>query len=96
MRSKAATKERNDASPVVEVHACLVAKYSRATRTTGLWQMRYLATFEFEDGLRSEFMVSGEDYNLIAKGDRGTLRHQGTRYLSFKRTSQETCASAPL
>jgi len=45
----------------------------------------YYVTFEFEDGERQEFMVSGKEYGQIAQGDTGTLTYQGTRYHNFQR-----------
>lgn len=50
------------------------------TRTT-----RYYATFQVESGDRMEFLVGGREYGMLAKGDRGQLQFQGTRYLGFER-----------
>ena len=45
----------------------------------------YYVTFQFENGERMEFVVSGREYGLIAEGDKGVLSFQGTRYISFER-----------
>ncbi len=45
----------------------------------------YYLTFEVESGDRMEFEVEGEEYGLLAEGDRGILNFQGTRYLGFER-----------
>lgn len=46
----------------------------------------YFVTFEHADGSREEFPVSGEEYGMIAKGDRGTIGRQGTWFKGFKRS----------
>lgn len=45
----------------------------------------HYVTFEFDDGSREEFSVSGHEYGLLAEGDVGTLRSQGTWYRGFTR-----------
>lgn len=45
----------------------------------------YYVTFEVESGDRMEFHVSGSEYGMLAEGDMGRLRFQGTRYLGFER-----------
>ncbi|MBR0230086.1 MAG: DUF2500 domain-containing protein [Erysipelotrichaceae bacterium] len=45
----------------------------------------HYVTFEFEDGERSEFGVTGSEYGMLAEGDRGLLTMQGTRYIGFER-----------
>ncbi len=45
----------------------------------------YYATFEVESGDRMEFHLSGSEYGMLAEGDMGKLRFQGTRYLGFER-----------
>ncbi len=37
------------------------------------------------DGSRKEFGVTGEEYGLLAEGDRGMLQSQGTWYKGFNR-----------
>lgn len=46
---------------------------------------RYYATFEFESGDRMELAVDASEYGLLAEGDVGRLRFQGTRFLAFER-----------
>mgnify|MGYP000985113964 FL=1 len=48
----------------------------------------YYITFEFEDGERREFMVSGRAYGLVSPGDAGTLTWQGTRFHDFQRVRE--------
>lgn len=45
----------------------------------------YYVTFQVDSGDRMEFSVSGQEYGLLAEGDRGKLTFQGTRYLGFER-----------
>ena len=45
----------------------------------------YYDTFEVESGSRMELAVSGEEYGMLAEGDRGRLTFQGTRYKGFER-----------
>jgi len=45
----------------------------------------YYLTFEFTNGSREEFRVTGEEYGLLAEGDRGMLQSQGTWYKGFNR-----------
>ena len=45
----------------------------------------YYVTFEVESGDRMEFHLSGSEYGMLAEGDMGKLRFQGTRYLGFER-----------
>lgn len=45
----------------------------------------YHVTFELDKGQRMELCVKRGEYNELTIGDRGTLTHQGTRYLGFKR-----------
>ena len=45
----------------------------------------YYVTFEFESKDRTEFRVNGKEYGMIAEGDYGKLKFQGTRFLEFNR-----------
>ena len=85
---------RNNAAPVLTVEAEVVAKrtqVSRGARAHGdMTDMtggftRYYATFEVESGSRIELAVRGEEYGMLAEGDRGRLTFQGTRYQGFER-----------
>jgi len=85
---------RNNRQPVQSGHVIVVDKrthvwgggvhhagahHHRHTRTS------YYVTFEYEDGERQEFAVSGREYGQIASGDTGTLTYQGTRFHNFDR-----------
>jgi hypothetical protein len=77
---------RNRASPLLSREAQIVGKRqnvrggSETSTTTS-----YYLTFEFTDGSRKEFGVTGEEYGLLAEGDRGMLQSQGTWYKGFNR-----------
>jgi hypothetical protein len=45
----------------------------------------YYVTFEWENGERREYPVSGHEYGMMAEGDIGTLMFQGTWYKGFSR-----------
>lgn len=85
---------RNNNQPILVVPARLVSKrtnvshnmhsdadnFSHSSTSTS-----YYLTFEFETGSRQEFHVNGQEYGLLAEGDTGKLKFQGTRYLGFER-----------
>lgn len=88
-------KRKNDASPRLEVRATVRSRRTQVgsahhhdadgfDRTS--YHTRYFVTFEFPSGDRQEFSVSGQEYGILAEGDCGMLRFQGTRYLGFTRT----------
>jgi hypothetical protein len=87
---------RNNNSPVLCVFATMVAKRTNTSHhhhhdannmamshTTS--STSYYATFEVDSGDRMELCVNGEQYGLLAEGDKGSLTFQGTRYLGFER-----------
>ena len=45
----------------------------------------YHVAFEFADGARREFRVSGPEFGVLVEGDAGLLAWQGTRYRGFRR-----------
>lgn len=45
----------------------------------------YYVTFEDENGIRTEFSVSSDQYALIAEGDLGSLTFKGPEFISFVR-----------
>ena len=45
----------------------------------------YHVTFELENGERMELRIKRQEYNELTLGDRGTLTHQGTRFIGFQR-----------
>lgn len=85
---------RNNQQPILYVDATIVSKRSHtssigANKHNGNLRQRsnttYFATFELEGGERMELTVSGNDYGMLAEGDKGELTYQGTRYHGFKR-----------
>ncbi|MFN8098058.1 MAG: DUF2500 domain-containing protein [Dermatophilaceae bacterium] len=81
-----AERRANLAAPVTTSPATVT---SRRTEVTGGGESRavttYHATFEFPDGTRREFTLTGEQYAQLAEGDRGLLTTQGTWFQSFRR-----------
>ena len=78
---------RNNAAPVEEVPAAVVAKRTEVSghMDGGSTWTTYYATFEFDGGGRREFRVAGRESGVLVEGDRGTLTYQGTRYRGFRR-----------
>ncbi len=91
--SGASQWRRNNQSPVLTVEARVVVKRADVSHRHGGGSMNhmhhsttwYYATFEVESGDRMELNVTGQEYGLLAEGDRGRLTFQGTRYLGFER-----------
>lgn len=85
---------KNNHSPRLTVPADVVAKRQSVTHHNHNaggshhthTSTSYFATFQVESGDRMELRVSGQEYGMLAEGDRGRLTFQGTRYLSFERT----------
>lgn len=85
----------NNKQPVLTVDANLVAKRTNTSTTSHTNQdgisshettsTTYYITFQVESGSRIEFRVRGNEFGMLAEGDRGKLTFQGTRYLSFQR-----------
>ena len=83
---------KNNASPRLTVEALVTAKrmevrhHHHAGGTgRGGSSTSYFVTFQVESGDRMELSVQGGEYGMLAEGDRGRLRFQGTRYLGFER-----------
>lgn len=86
---------KNNASPVLPVDAAVVAKRADVsnyyhsvgpdTMQTMSSSTTYYVTFEVSGGSRMEFHVRGNEYGILAEGDKGKLTFQGTRYLGFVR-----------
>lgn len=83
---------KNNHSPRLTVPATVITKRSNTSHSPShddscinSSSTYYYVTFQFESGDRSEFMISGEEYGMLAEGDTGNLTFQGTRYLSFTR-----------
>ena len=91
---------RNNNSPRLTVEAFVATKREQVDNSmhnmgpeagmTYSTTTTYYATFQVQSGDRMEFMVSGQEYGLLAEGDRGMLSFQGTRYLGFERTGENT------
>ena len=88
---------RNNQSPVLSVYASVVTKRSNtshhhhhnannAAMSHTTTSTTYYVTFEVESGDRIELKMTGEQFGMIAEGDKGRLTFQGTRYLGFDRT----------
>ena len=91
------TWSKNNRSPRLTVDAVVTAKRAEVSHhhtagggagacgggvSSSTW---YYVTFEVESGDRMELSVSGQDYGMMAEGDRGSLFFQGTRFLGFQR-----------
>lgn len=91
---------KNQASPQLVVLARVAAKRTETRSSPGHTYhhgtnhyhhshshtfTRYFITFELEDNKRIELQVTGRDYGLIAKEDKGRLTYQGTRFQGFDR-----------
>jgi hypothetical protein len=50
----------------------------------------YYITFEFADGSREEFTVTGRQFGMLREGDAGTLRSQGSWFQGFERDPAQT------
>ena len=85
---------RNNHSPVLDVEATVVSRRTDVSShvhhdgnnmSHRHLSTSYYVTFEVASGDRMELSVSGQDYGMMVEGDRGMLRFQGTRFLSFQR-----------
>lgn len=81
---------KNNQSPVIDANVKIVSKRQNRTHHTSANNMphtttSYYVTFEFKSGDRMELAVKGSEYGYLAEGDKGNLRFQGTRYISFER-----------
>jgi hypothetical protein len=78
---------KNNHSPIENVLVKVVAKRTRVSGGSGEHSAstNYYITFEKENFERTELMVIGKDYGMIAEGDKGMLTYQGTRFKEFNR-----------
>lgn len=81
------TAAYNKKQPIINREAKVVSKRQHVTGGAGdtSTSTSYYITFEFTDGSREEFGLSGREYALIAEGDKGTLNSQGSWFKDFKR-----------
>jgi len=77
---------KNNNSPVLSVHAKVIAKRVSVHAHTNNSSTFYYVTFQVESGDRLEFHMNGNEYGLLVEGDEGKLTFQGTRYKGFNRT----------
>jgi hypothetical protein len=75
----------NDRQPVLTVPAHVIAKRTDTSGSRNYMSTKYYLTCELADGNRLEFKVDGHQYGLLVEGDRGMLKHQGTRFIGFER-----------
>lgn len=77
----------NNAQPRLTVEATVVSKRNQHHHNgqTHTSSTSYYVTFQVESGDRMEMHLSGQEYGMLAEGDRGRLTFQGTRYLGFER-----------
>jgi hypothetical protein len=47
----------------------------------------YFVTFEFRNGERREYEVSGQEFGMLVEGDEGQVTAKGTRYEYFDRAA---------
>jgi hypothetical protein len=82
----AVDKAKNNRKEILSVPVRIVTKYHNPLGgRTGYLDAKYFVTFETKSGDRNEFVVSENEYGMLAEGDAGTLKYQGTRYHSFRR-----------
>ncbi len=80
------TAAYNRKQPIINREAKVVSKRQNVSGGgNSSTSTSYYITFEFADGSREEFSLSGREYALIAEGDKGTLYSQGSWYKEFKR-----------
>lgn len=86
----------NSKQPILDVNCKIISKRMDLTRHTshqdanghyvgGATSTYYYITFEFESKDRMEFEVSSTQYGVLAQGDFGKLKFQGTLFLDFTR-----------
>ena len=86
----------NNKQPILDINCKVVSKRISVSHTnshtdasdvhhSGTSHTSYYVTFEFESKDRTEFCVNGKEYGMIAEGDYGKLKFQGSRFLEFNR-----------
>ena len=81
----------NKKMPILDVTAEVATKRTHTSAHNGVnhathTSASYYTTFQVESGDRMEFRISGTEYGMLREGDKGKLRFQGTKYISFIRT----------
>lgn len=81
---------KNNNSPRLSVDAQVVTKRYNVSHHHGQHgthrSTSYYATFQVESGDRMELRIPSREYGMLVEGDFGVLHFQGTRYLGFDRT----------
>lgn len=82
----------NDSQPILTKNAKISAKRTEMSGGSNTSvRTAYYATFEFaENKERLELEVYSEDYGLLAEGDSGKLTYQGSRYINFRESRENT------
>ena len=79
----------NNKQPILDINCKVVSKRISVSHTNSHTDSSgvhhgssshtsYYVTFEFESKDRTEFRVNGKEYGMIAEGDYGKLKFQGT------------------
>lgn len=85
---------KNSASPAKSYPARVVGKRTETSGSVGSFggnygsvDTYYFVTFEFKNGARREYEVSGEEFGLVLEGDQGYVTAKGSRYEHFERAN---------
>jgi hypothetical protein len=82
---------KNNKSPILNVDATVVSKRTQVSGGGGAGDHHhhsstsYYVTFQVASGDRLELLVPTAEYGFLVEEDKGELKFQGTRYLSFER-----------
>ncbi|QOS99612.1 DUF2500 domain-containing protein [Brevibacterium sp. JNUCC-42] len=78
---------KNNNSPLENKQAHIISKRTQVSggSENHSTHTSYYVTFEFPDGDRKEFQLTGPQYGLLVEGDRGIISYQGTRFKGFQR-----------
>ena len=81
---------KNNHSPRLTVPATVVSRRQHRTHGAGDHHhshTSYHITFQFDSGDRLELQIPYSEFGYIVEGDKGSLTFQGSRFLSFERTT---------
>ena len=83
---------KNSMSPAKSYPARVLGKRTETSGQVGYYGSNYgsvdtyyFITFEFKNGERREYEVSGEEFGLVLEGDQGWVTAKGSRYEHFER-----------
>lgn len=83
---------KNSTSPAKSYPARVLGKRTETSGQVGYYggsygsvETYYFITFEFKNGERREYQVSGEEFGLAIEGDQGFVTAKGSRYEHFER-----------